>query len=302
MPKLNIKNDFIFKEVFASNDELSKGALKELVSAYLQRDIMNIEVTKNEIRSSYFLQKETRMDINVIFNDGEMANIEMQLLNQKEDLNARMVYYLTQLFNSQPMKGKSYTSLHNTYTILIANFTFLEDERQYHDFFLQDEERLKFSDLLHIIVIELSKVVEKKVEDMNAIEGWNYFFRNYENEEKTGIIELIKKKWSGVAMADKKITQISPEQMERINQIYDERFRLEEQWRFEEAMEEKYKTGKAEGIKEGIEEGIEEGLQKGIESTIAKMAKKLSVEEISETLDMDIHEIENILNSNKNVQ
>lgn len=56
---------------------------------------------KNEIHSSFFLQKETRMDINVIFNDGEMANIEMQLLNQKDRLNNRIVYYLAQLFLSQ---------------------------------------------------------------------------------------------------------------------------------------------------------------------------------------------------------
>lgn len=63
--------------MFNSKADLSKGALKDLLSAYLKKDIVNVQIMKNEIRSSFFLQKETRMDINVIFNDGEMANIEM---------------------------------------------------------------------------------------------------------------------------------------------------------------------------------------------------------------------------------
>lgn len=77
MNKINIKNDFVFKEVFASNDDLSRGALQELLSAYLRREVIDVHITTNEIRANYLLQKETRMDINVIFNNGERANIEM---------------------------------------------------------------------------------------------------------------------------------------------------------------------------------------------------------------------------------
>lgn len=291
MKKINFKNDIVFKEVFASEDDVSKTALKDLLSAYLKKDIVNVQIMKNEIRSSFFLQKETRMDINVIFNDGEMANIEMQLLNQKDRLNNRIVYYLAQLFLSQPMKGKSYDDLHNTYSILIANFTLLNDEFEYHDFHLQDERKLQFSNLLHVIVIELNKVKEKNVETMDAIEGWNYFFRNYENEEKQSIIELIKKKWSGVAMAERKISQISQEQIDRINQIYDDLWNMEEQWRFDKAMEEKYETGKLEGKAEGLEQGIDVGKAE----LIQQMLLKLSVEEVANILNMEVADIKKMI-------
>lgn len=296
MNKINIKNDFVFKEVFASNDDLSRGALQELLSAYLRREVIDVHITTNEIRANYLLQKETRMDINVIFNNGERANIEMQLVNHKDDLIPRMAYYLAQLFTSQPLRRKRYKDLHNTYSILIANFVIFDDEDEYHDCTLRTEKKVAI-DLLHLITIELVKVKDKDVNEMNPIEGWNYFFRNYENEEKMGIIELIKKKWRGVAMAEEKITQITPEELARIQQIYDERWRMEEQWLFEDALEEKFESGKAKGLEEGFETGIK--------STIAKMSKRLSIEEISETLEMDIEEVAKILNvegnENKNL-
>lgn len=57
MKKLNFKNDIVFKEVFASEDDVSKTALKDLLSAYLKKDIVNVQIMKNEIRSSFFLTK-----------------------------------------------------------------------------------------------------------------------------------------------------------------------------------------------------------------------------------------------------
>lgn len=282
MPKLNIKNDFIFKEVFASNDELSRGALQDLLSTYLCREVVDVNVTTNEIRSNYLLQKETRMDINVIFNNGERANIEMQLVNQKEELVPRMIYYLTQLFQSQTLKKKRYTDLHNTYSILIANFIVINDEKQYHDYKLEDGPSI-LSDLLHVIIIELPKVKEKDVSEMSKIEGWNYFFRNYENEEKKGIIELIKKKWRGVAMAEEKITQITPEELARIQQIYDDRWRLEQEWLFEDALEKKF------------DEGIEKGEMKAKAELIQQMLEKLSIEETANILNISVDEIKTMI-------
>ncbi|MDD3049027.1 MAG: Rpn family recombination-promoting nuclease/putative transposase [Bacilli bacterium] len=291
----SFKSDFVFKEVFASNDELSRGALRGLLSAYIHKEVNHMEVIQNEIRTSYLLQKETRMDINVIFNDGEIADIEMQLVNHKEELIPRMIYYMTQLFMSQEMDGKSYDNLHNAYTILIVNFTLFEDEEEYHNFMLRDDDNHTLSELLHIIVIELPKVKEQKVEEMDAMQSWNYFLKNYEIEGKEAIIELIKKKQEGIAMPDEKITQISPEQVARIKKIYDDRWALEEKWRFEKAVEEEA----AKSLQQGLEQGKLEGKLEGKQALIHTMLKKMSKEEVASLLDLPLKEIEVILSEDK---
>ena len=290
MPKkrlISLKNDLIFKEVFASNDELSRGALRGLLSAYIHKEVHSIKVIQNEIRTSFLLQKETRMDINVVFNDGERADIEMQLVNHKEELIPRMIYYMTQLFMSQEMQGKSYRCLHNAYTILIANFTIFEDEQEYHDFMLRDKDNYSLSDLLHIIVIELPKVKEQKVEEMDQMQRWNYYLENYEREGKEAIIELIKKKQEEIAMADEKIVQISPEEVARIKKIYDDRWALEEKWRFERAVEEE--------AAKSLQQGLEKGLAEGKTEIIMKMLETLSVEEVSKLLSISSEQIDELV-------
>lgn len=139
--------------------------------------------------------EETRDAFRVTFSDGKEGNVEIHIGNEKNDI-PRMMYYLAQLHKSRIKYVKSYSQLCSSYAILISNTQLIDNEKQYHDFCLQDEDKIMFSDLLHVILIELSKVKEKRIDDMSAIEGWNYFFRNYENEEKQSIIELIKKKWS----------------------------------------------------------------------------------------------------------
>lgn len=142
------------------------------------------------------------MDINVIFNDGEMANIEMQLLNQKDRLNNRIVYYLAQLFLSQLWKRRK---------------------------------------------TKYNRINQKEVEW--CCDGWE------------------------------KNSQISQEQIDRINQIYDDLWNMEEQWRFDKAMEEKYETGKLEG--------------KAV--LIQRMLLKLSIEEVADILNMEVADIKKMI-------
>lgn len=210
MKKIDLKKEAEFKKVFNGKDDLSKGALKEFLSTYLGREILSFEEATYEITPYSNEYEEPRKAINVVFKDGEKGIVEIYIINQKEELSDK-VYSLAQLYESQIRHVKSYSQFCNTYSILITNSIIADDEIQYHDFYLQDEKKLMFSDLLHMILIELSKVKEKNVEEMDAIEGWSYYLLNYDNVEKQEKIELIKKQWKGIAMADKKIMQISLE-------------------------------------------------------------------------------------------
>lgn len=62
---------------------------------------------------------------------------------------------------------------------------------------------------------------------------------------------------------------------------------MEEQWRFDKAMEEKYETGKLEGKAEGLEQGIDVGKAE----LIQQMLLKLSIEEVADILNMEVADI-----------
>jgi hypothetical protein len=76
----------VFKTLFASPEPDSKEALKALVSDCIHRPVRNLSVKNPEVLPGYPWGKLFRLDIHAVFNDGEEADIEMQVKKTDDDL------------------------------------------------------------------------------------------------------------------------------------------------------------------------------------------------------------------------
>ena len=86
---LSMLEDAVFKAVLASDTEDSREALRSLLSACIRREISEVRVLNNELIPAHLAAKTVRLDVNVTFNDGEVADLEMQVDKTGDDLKKR---------------------------------------------------------------------------------------------------------------------------------------------------------------------------------------------------------------------
>jgi len=101
---LSILNDAVLKAMLTSDTEDSREALRLLLCACTGREITGVRVLKNELLPDYMDAKSVRLDVNVTFNDGDAADLEMQLSNSYDDIKNRAVYYSAKLMSGQLRK------------------------------------------------------------------------------------------------------------------------------------------------------------------------------------------------------
>ena len=235
-------------------------------------------------RSEIAKQKHPRMDLLVSFDDGRLANIEMQVVYDPEGFYYRMFYYEIRLASRQVVKEKEpYSNFHPVYQIVITDFII---SSEYEELVEQFEHRNKKGQslkaagkLMQLIFIQLPKVPLMDVKDMSLLEKWSFFLKYFEDEGKQSIIEDVIKQEEGIAMADKIIKYMSQEWIDQLNEEF-EQLRLNDSIRMENAR-----------IKWAKEEGREEG-QKDL---IKLLSQTMTVEEISKATQKPIEEIQNIL-------
>jgi hypothetical protein len=97
---IDICQDGVFKAVFTKETPESRAAITSLLSAFIGKDLTIASITTNEVPIDDTRQRQIRYDISVIFNDGELADIELTV-NPKPAENIRMEYYTARLFVSQ---------------------------------------------------------------------------------------------------------------------------------------------------------------------------------------------------------
>ena len=235
-------------------------------------------------RSEIAKQKHPRMDLLVSFDDGRLANIEMQVVYDPEELFYRMFYYEIRLASRQVLKeGEPYSNFHPVYQIVITDFII---SPEYEELVEQFEQRnwkgqaLKYAgQLMQLIFVQLPKVPLMDVKDMSLLEKWSFFLKYFEDEGKQSIIEDVIKQEEGIAMADKIIKYMSQEWIDQLNEEF-EQLSLNDSIRMENAR-----------IKRVKEKGREEG-QKDL---IKLLSQTMTAEEISKATQKPIEEIQNIL-------
>lgn len=157
---LSILDDVVFKAMLTENNEDSREALRSLVSACTRREVSDIRVINNELPPAYYGSKKPRVDVLVTFNDGEVANMEMQTGKTDDDIKKRAEYYKSTLVAGQLTRGKPYSSVKRVYQVFFLNFVlFPNSEKLPRRYFYQEEtEHDRLSELSEIILYELPKL------------------------------------------------------------------------------------------------------------------------------------------------
>jgi predicted transposase/invertase (TIGR01784 family) len=166
---LSVMDDAVFKAVLASDNEDSREALRRLLSACIGREVAAVRVLNNELIPAHMAAKAARLDVNVTFNDGEVADLEMQVGKSDDDLKRRAALYSAALLSGQSKRGKSYKEIKRVYQIFFLNCVLFPGSgrlpRRYS--YREEKEGDRLTEAVEIIFYELPKL-EQRVRDYFA--------------------------------------------------------------------------------------------------------------------------------------
>jgi len=279
---LDIRFDNVFKAVFTKETPESRGALSNLVSAFIDRKITVTSINANEPPIDDLRDRQIRFDISCKSESGELINVEMSL-NPDYFEPIRLEYHIGKLFTGQDIRGagKTYDDLDEAYQItILAKKRFFPDDKFLHNFEYYDKSNvITLNGRTRIITIELSKLektVEKPIEEMNLQESWGVFFGYLTDTEKRMKINDILKREEGIAMASEVLINVTKDEIERARLLSELKYELDTQSNLSWAKLE----GKQEGIQEGIETTARNALAEGATPEFVQKITGLDMEMI----------------------
>ena len=108
------------------------------------------------------------MDVNCTFNDGQKADIELQITTAGDDQKLRALYYASKLYAGSLRKGMLYKNAPNVYQIFLTDFDPFDDGRDegekesnrigkfYHRAMMRLDDGSVFADRLQILFFNLN--------------------------------------------------------------------------------------------------------------------------------------------------
>jgi predicted transposase/invertase (TIGR01784 family) len=294
---LSICNDAVFKAVFTKDIPESKTALKSLLSAFLEREILDLNITANEPSINDLRDRLIRFDISVRFNDGELANVEMTV-NPKQDEALRFEYYTARLFITQEIRGKdrSFRDLMPSYHLSFLCENLYPDREWLHRFVYYDpENRMKMGGRTVILTVELKKFMllgeAKPAEKLDCLERWGFYMVYYRVYEKHNILQKIITMDDGIAAADKVMQSFTEDQQEALAALARDKFDFDAR----EELHDMKRAARAEGLAEGRAEGREEGRAESLEEIARNaLAKGIALELINDITGLGMETLKNM--------
>jgi predicted transposase/invertase (TIGR01784 family) len=277
-------SDIVFKTLFTANNHDSREACRSLLSACTRRPVVSLSVKNNELLPEILTGKTIRLDAHLAFNDGEKADLEMQMHRTSDDLKARALVCASRLLSAQPLRGEDYRKIKRVYQIFFLNFELFpgSDKIPRRYVMLEEEERDELTNLVTVIFYELPKL-EQTVRDCAAGKQdiqtlpdelkWGIYFK-YRNEHGMGaVIEELCRGEEGIMHAEKALKKLSLS---------------EKLWWWKYALD-KRRNDYASAMDGARDEGLAEGEAKGRKETEAKYqpiveAKDREIEELRRKL------------------
>jgi hypothetical protein len=240
MPKLQIKpdrlfdlrDDWVFKAVFAKETPESRAACKDLLETFLKKKIDQVEMSLNEPPGNSERDRQIRYDFACTFCDGEKANVEMTMFPATTE-PWRMEYYLDRLHLMQDIKGsdKDFSDLKRTYHISFLGNSVYKDAHPFHYFRFYDKEHgTDMGGLTSIHTIELEKVAEladRPLDKLEPAEYWGLFLRFSHEREKQDYIARLLDQEEGIAMAAQVINGFTASELEQFREMSHEKYVLD---------------------------------------------------------------------------
>ena len=214
-----LMDDRVFKKIFSSDTEDSRKALMHLLSACTHREVTSVKVLNSELLPVYMGGKSPRLDIRVNFNDGEAADIEMQIEKTNDDLKNRASQYSAMMQSAQIKRGSPYKNIKKVYQIFFLNHVLFKESdklpRRYG--YREEKEHDLLTDTTEIIFYEmpkLDKLVKKYfsnkigLETLSNEEKWCIFFRNHHKQNVKQLINELCLKEEGIMLAVKQMEKL----------------------------------------------------------------------------------------------
>ena len=273
-----MKNDYMFKAVLQSSEEV----LKNLVSVLLEID--EDKILSCEIQNAFELgnsvdSKDCILDVKVLLNNQEMIDLEVQVKNEYNRPERSLLYW-SRSYDSLK-DGQSYNKLKRTYQIGILDFTLFQDNPSFYaEYMVKDTKTgYLYSDKLNIRVLDLTKIDAAQADKHTnpKLLKWAKIFKAKSMKELEGLA-------IGEEVFNKMVAKIK-------ELSEDEKVRLQCQARFdyECRLLGQYELGEKNGIEKGMQLGIE--LER-IKVIMKKYVNGKSIELIAKEMELDVAEIE----------
>jgi predicted transposase/invertase (TIGR01784 family) len=235
---LCVLNDIVFKAMLTSDSEDSQEALRHLLSACTHRQVSGVRVKNSELLPAHLEAKLARFDVHVTFNDGESADLEMQLCKPEDDLKKRAVQYAAILMSGQSRRGHAYRENKRVYQIFFLNFILFPDSdklpRRY--FYMEEEEHDRLTDSVEIIFYEMPKLEQRVLDilagkaDMETLseeEKWCMFLKYRHEDRAVKLIEELSRKEEGIMWAERAAAKIDRDYEKFARKMAEEKNRLD---------------------------------------------------------------------------
>ena len=185
---LPLKDDATFKMFLSDPAPESNACLRSMLSAMTGREVTTAKVKSPELVPELPKGKIPRLDVNCEFNDGQKADIELQLTKADDDQKLRALFYACKLYAGSLKSGKKYRTVPSVYQIFLIDFDlFGEDEKLggrqfYHRAMMRLDDGSVFADRMQILFFDL-KVPGKVSEDLKNAANWCKFIAGCTNPE-----------------------------------------------------------------------------------------------------------------------
>lgn len=233
---LTLKNDIIFKAVYAREDKACKQALIAVLNLILDR--RDDPITSISYRNPFNIreqpdQKESILDIKAETTDGELLNLEIHLVYDPYFIN-RNIYYQSGIITQSLESGETYDKIKKTISIYIVDFSLFRKTDQFHCCFMLKEVRENFllTDLLQMHYLELPKVNpghRRQVSQLTELERYLEYLRYAgDPEEAAYVAELKSQGGKEIAMTETLLKKATADEIIREQAISRDKFRMQQ--------------------------------------------------------------------------
>ncbi|MCL2763603.1 MAG: Rpn family recombination-promoting nuclease/putative transposase [Treponema sp.] len=252
---LSILDDVVFKTMLSADNNEAREALRSLLSACIHREVVGVKVLNNELLPAHLAAKTARLDVHVTFNDGEVADLEMQIGQSDDDLKARATAYTAMIQAGQVRRGKQYSETKRVYQIFFLNCVLFKGSdkvpRRYG--YREEKEGDLLTNTVEIIFYEMPKL-KQRVQDFLAgktgtetlqdDEKWCIYMKYRHEEQAKPLIQELCQREAGIMQAEKSLGKVSRSYQKYIREMNIAKNEME-RWYKNKAAREAGQTEKA---------------------------------------------------------
>jgi predicted transposase/invertase (TIGR01784 family) len=244
---LSLKNDYVFKKIFGSVDNVD--VLADFLHSVLnlpKDEFKGLEITDPNSKRTHGKDKDSVLDIKVFTKSRKVIDVEIQLKFHRDFLE-RIVYYTSKAVTEQMTSGAEYHIIKKVISVIITDFDLMPGSPYYQNVYGLYDKRsdTAFGDIMEINLLELSKLPPGS--DGSRLWDWLTLMKT---EEEDVMVELAKENVK-IGKVVGTLRKMSEDEIERELATAREKMRFDHMAGLHYAREEGIEEGKALGEKVG---------------------------------------------------